>query len=99
MRALTGIRKASIDFFQVGQQHAKAAYEQALAALTVNVHVLELVPLEPDAVALEAVYGPVSAEQWSTYRDAYRSTLHGLNMRREAALTRAQRRALAQAVQ
>ena len=98
MRALTGIRKASIDFLQVGLQHAKAAFEHALT-LPATAHVLELVALEPDAVALQAVYGPVSAEQWSTYRDAYRSTLHGLNMRREAALSRAQRRALAQAVQ
>lgn len=96
---MLGAREVSVDFVEVGRLHARAGWERAKNAPEWGVfEALVLVVHEPDPGALQAIYGQVSAAQWSEYRNAYRSTLHTLNLQHETQLRAAKKRAALRAV-
>lgn len=84
-KSFVGVKRVAIDWVSVGMQHAAAEWERAKQSPGWGMfEPLALVQQEPDVGALQAIYGLVAVEDWGTYRDAYRSTLHGLNLGHEA---------------
>ncbi len=91
---MVGVKKLKVDWVEVGRTHALVAFKKGCPlAIADRVPPLERVEHEADGDMLRSVYGLVSPADFSAYRNAYRSTLHSENLKFEAAIRGAQKRA------
>ena len=85
-------KKKAIDWVEVGRLHARAEWEKQVGkAVADGVAPLERTRIDPCPIALAAVYGPVMADEFGAYSDAYRSELHLKGLRFHEAMRRARK--------